>query len=44
VAPDETEEFERIALTPEELEARIISGVIWDGMTIAAWTIAKPHI
>lgn len=44
VAHDETEEFERIALTPEELEARIISGVIWDGMTIAAWAIAKPHI
>ncbi|MBI4428778.1 MAG: NUDIX hydrolase [Ignavibacteriales bacterium] len=42
--PDETEEFEKVTMRPEELEAKIISGVIWDGMTIAAWTIAKPHI
>lgn len=38
--PDETEEFELLRLTPAEVEARIRSGAIWDGMTIAAWTIA----
>jgi ADP-ribose pyrophosphatase len=38
---DETEEFEKNLLTAEEIEARIVSGVIWDGMTIAAWGIAK---
>jgi len=42
--PDETEEFERVFLTPDEVDARILSGVIWDGMSIAAWTIARPHL
>ena len=40
--PDETEEFELLRLAPAEVEARIRSGAIWDGMTIAAWSIAKP--
>ena len=35
--PDETEEFEMILLTPNEVDTRIVNGVIWDGMTIAAW-------
>ena len=26
---------------PGELETQIRTGVIWDGMTIAAWSIAK---
>lgn len=39
--PDETEEFEIIRATPAEIEANIGTGVIWDGMTIAAWAIAK---
>jgi len=38
--PDETEEFEVLRVTPGELEARIRTGFIWDGMTIAAWSIA----
>ncbi len=42
--PDDTEEFERLVLTPDEIDARIISGVIWDGMSIAAWSIARPHL
>lgn len=42
--PDETEEFELLRLRPAEVEARIRSGAIWDGMTIAAWFIAKPEI
>lgn len=39
--PDETEEFEILRVTPGEIEAQIRTGVIWDGMTIAAWSIAK---
>lgn len=39
--PDDTEEFEILRVTPGELEARIRTGAIWDGMTIAAWSIAK---
>jgi ADP-ribose pyrophosphatase len=39
--PDETEEFEKIFLTSKEIEEKIHDGLIWDGMTIAAWTIAK---
>lgn len=42
--PDETEEFELLRLAPAEVEKRIRSGAIWDGMTIAAWSIAKPEI
>jgi hypothetical protein len=26
-----------ILLTPNEVDTRIVNGVIWDGMTIAAW-------
>jgi len=40
--PDETEEFELVPLPPGELESRIASGEIWDGMTIAAWGIVRP--
>jgi 8-oxo-dGTP pyrophosphatase MutT (NUDIX family) len=39
--PDETEEFEILRVTSNEIETRIRSGVIWDGMSIAAWSIAK---
>jgi len=42
--PDETEEFEVVRATPEEIEERIRTGVIWDGMTIAGWSIAKGRI
>jgi 8-oxo-dGTP pyrophosphatase MutT (NUDIX family) len=42
--PDETEEFEIISLTTDEVDVRITAGTIWDGMTIAAWNIAKSHI
>jgi ADP-ribose pyrophosphatase len=40
--PDETEEFEIVAATPAEIDAHIGTGAIWDGMTIAAWSIARP--
>ncbi|MDH3237394.1 MAG: NUDIX hydrolase [Deltaproteobacteria bacterium] len=42
--PDETEEFELLRVTPAEVEERIRSGAIWDGMTIAAWFLAKQEI
>jgi len=42
--PDETEEFELLRVTPADVEERIRSGAIWDGMTIAAWFLAKPGI
>lgn len=38
---DETEEFEQVVLSPAELESTIKSGGIWDGMTLAAWSIAR---
>ncbi len=42
--PDDTEEFEFLQLAPAEVDAKIRAGVIWDGMTIAAWSIAKAGI
>jgi ADP-ribose pyrophosphatase len=39
--PDDTEEFEIVQLAPDEVDKQIRTGVIWDGMTIAAWSIAK---
>jgi ADP-ribose pyrophosphatase len=42
--PDETESFELLRLKTEEIDARIRDGTIWDGMTIAAWAIARPKI
>ena len=41
---DPTEEFELHAVTPQELEERIASGEIWDGMTLAAWSIVRSHV
>lgn len=42
--PDATEEFERVSVTPKELEAKIASREIWDGMTLAAWAFARPGL
>ena len=39
--PDETENFELVRLTSAEIEDNISSGTIWDGMTLAAWALAK---
>lgn len=41
VEPDDTEEFEQLSLAPEEFDAKIADGTIWDGMTIAAWGIVR---
>jgi len=42
--PDETESFELVRLAMEEMDAYIRDGTIWDGMTLAAWTIVRPQI
>jgi ADP-ribose pyrophosphatase len=42
--PDPTEEFEQFTFIPAEVEQRILSGEIWDGMSIAAWFIGRPKI
>ena len=42
--PDETEEFELVPLTADEIGERIRSGMIWDGMSIAAWAIVKSKV
>lgn len=42
--PDETEEFEVMALTTEEIDKLIQDGVMWDGMSIAAWAIVKSKV
>jgi ADP-ribose pyrophosphatase len=42
--PDPTEEFEQFTFTPAEVEQRILSGEIWDGMSIAAWFIGRSKI
>ena len=44
IKPDPTEEFEHFELTPAEVDQRILSGEIWDGMSIAAWFIGRPKI
>lgn len=40
---DETEEFEPVELTPQELDDAIRHGRIWDGMTLAAWMLVRHH-
>jgi ADP-ribose pyrophosphatase len=42
--PDETEEFELLAFTAEDIDRKIASGEMWDGMSIAAWAIARPRL
>ncbi len=39
--PEATEEFELLQVSPEEFEAMIASGDIWDGMTLAAWLLVR---
>jgi ADP-ribose pyrophosphatase len=42
--PDETENFELLRFSGKEIDGMIQNGTIWDGMTIAAWAIAKPKL
>ena len=39
---DESEEFEIVKLSVEELESKIRINEIYDGMTMASWALAKP--
>jgi len=40
-SPDDTEQFEMVLLTADEIDRRIREGEIWDGMSIAAWHIVR---
>ena len=42
--PDETEEFELLTLSRDDIDEKIQTGVIWDGMSIAAWAVGKNHL
>ncbi len=42
--PEETETIENAPLTVADFEARIASGEIWDGMTLAAWCLARKYV
>jgi ADP-ribose pyrophosphatase len=42
--PDETENFELVRLTPGELDKQISDGIVWDGMTLAAWILARKNL
>jgi 8-oxo-dGTP pyrophosphatase MutT (NUDIX family) len=42
--PDDTESFELVRITINEMDAFIQNGTIWDGMTLAAWAIAKSKL
>ena len=42
--PEESESFEAVRLTPEELDTLVSDGIIWDGMTLAAWIIAREKL
>lgn len=42
--PDETEELEHVHVSVGEFERMVQSGEIWDGMTLAAWALAKGKI
>lgn len=39
---DASEEFKIVKMSVSELQAAIVSGEIWDGMTLVAWMFARP--
>jgi ADP-ribose pyrophosphatase len=39
--PDDTEEFEIVPLDTERIHPLILEGTIWDGMTIAGWSLIQ---
>lgn len=39
--PDDTEDFEQLHLSCSEVDRKIRSGEIWDGMTLAAWALIR---
>lgn len=40
---DFTEDLENIEASPDEIDKMIEQNIIWDGMTISAWTLARKH-
>jgi len=40
---DVTEEFELLERTPKEIEEMIDKNIIWDGLTLAAWSLARRY-
>lgn len=40
---DFTEDFEFLKISPEEIDNMIDRGIIWDGMTISAWALARKY-
>lgn len=42
--PEESEEFQHIEMTVEEVDAAIASGTIWNGLAVTAWALARPHV
>lgn len=42
LAPDHFEEFEILEYSPSEIDSLIQTNQIFDGMTLAAWLLAKP--
>ena len=41
---DESEEFEVMGMTALRISGRDKQNEIWDGMTLAAWALAKPRV
>jgi len=41
---DETEDFELVRLSINEVEMAIANGEIWNAFDLAGWVIAKPHL
>ncbi|MEO6940848.1 MAG: NUDIX hydrolase [Candidatus Kapaibacterium sp.] len=42
--PEQTEEFERVELSMEELERLIGNGTLWDGMTLATLSLYRSYL
>ncbi|UCG58514.1 MAG: NUDIX hydrolase [Phycisphaerales bacterium] len=42
--PDVTEEFELVYCTARQLDDMVRDKVIWDGMTLAAWMLARHEV
>ena len=41
---EETEQIEELTFSPEEFDRMIAEGKMDDGMTLAAWALARPHL
>lgn len=41
---DHTEEFELLEMSPAELSEMIDKNIIWDGLTLSAWALARKYL